>query len=137
MQDQDQEGVVVLLENAAGQIAFQLRDDNPEIRYPNHWGLFGGWTEAGESPQQTAIREIKEELSYSLDASRLVYLKVYADGEVKSHILRYSVTDELQDATLAEGQAFRFMTLADLQVRNVVPRHREFLEWYKRLEAFQ
>jgi 8-oxo-dGTP diphosphatase len=130
MNDQYREGVVVLLENADGQIAFQLRNNNLEIMYPNHWGLFGGWTEPGESPQQTAIREIEEELGYSLDASKLVYLKVHTDDEVKSHILHYPVTDELQDATLTEGQAIRFMTLVDLQDRDVVPRHRDILDWY-------
>ncbi len=132
MKDQLREGVVVLLENADGQIAFQLRDDKPEIMYPNYWGLFGGWAEAGESPQQTAIREIKEELGYVLDVSRLVYLEAHVDGEVKSHILRYPVIDDLRDATLTEGQANRFMTLADIREQNVIPRHREILEWYKR-----
>ncbi len=131
MKNQHREGVVVLLENAGGQIAFQLRDDNPEIMYPNYWGLFGGWMEAGESPQQTAVREIMEELGYSLDASRLVYLKMHDDGEVRSHILHCPVADELQDATLTEGQAIRFMTLADIQDQNVIPRHREIFEWYK------
>ena len=43
MMNQHREGVIVLLEKADGQIAFQLRDDKPEILYPNYWGLFGGW----------------------------------------------------------------------------------------------
>ncbi|HSD84209.1 MAG TPA: NUDIX domain-containing protein [Anaerolineae bacterium] len=137
MKEQHREGVVLLLEKADGQIAFQLRDDSPAIMYPNHWGLLGGWTEANESPQQAAIREIEEELGYSLDAAKLVYLKTHIDGEVKSHILRYPVTDELRDATLAEGQALRFMALADIWDQNVIPRHREILEWYKQLESFQ
>ena len=131
MNKQHQEGIVVLIENADGQIAFQLRDHNPEILYPNCWGLFGGWTETDELPQQTAIREIEEELGCSLDASKLIYLRLFVDGEVQSHVLRYQVTNELQDATLAEGQAIRFMTLADLQDRKVVPRHRKILEWYE------
>src|SRR5512147_2241946 len=97
VKEQHREGVVLLLEKADGQIAFQLRDDSPAIMYPNHWGLLGGWTEANESPQQAAIREIEEELGYSLDAAKLVYLKTHIDGEVKSHILRYPVTDELRD----------------------------------------
>ena len=130
MKDQYREGVVILLENTYGQIAFQLRDDNSEIMYPNYWGLFGGWMEAGESPQQTAAREIREELGYTLDMSKLAYLKAHTNGEVRSHILRYPITDELQDATLTEGQAMRFMTFADIQDWNVVPRHREILEWY-------
>lgn len=130
MKDRSREGVVILLESTDGQIAFQLRDDNPEIMYPNYWGLFGGWMEAGESPQQTAVREIREELGCTLDVPKLVYLKVHTDGEVKSHILQYPITNELQDVTLTEGQTMRFMTLADIQDCNVIPRHREILEWY-------
>lgn len=30
--------------------------------FPNHWGVITGMVEPGESPEQTALREIREEL---------------------------------------------------------------------------
>ncbi len=135
MMDMHREGVVILLENTHGQIAFQLRDDNPDILYPNYWGLFGGWMEVGESPQQAAVREVREELGYLVNPSSLVYLTVYIDGEVTSHLFHYSVADDLQDVTLMEGRAIRFMTLADIEKQRVIPRHQAMLKWYRHTEA--
>lgn len=39
----------------------QLRDNIPEIWYPDHWGLFGGSIDPGESPEQALAREVEEE----------------------------------------------------------------------------
>ena len=36
----------------------QLRDQKSGIFYPGHWGLFGGATDPGESPEQTLEREL-------------------------------------------------------------------------------
>lgn len=40
----------------------QHRDPKPEIFFPDHWGLFGGATDPGESDQQGLRRELREEL---------------------------------------------------------------------------
>ncbi len=31
-------------------LLLQLRDHKPDIFYPNHWGLFGGTVDHGETP---------------------------------------------------------------------------------------
>ena len=71
------EGVVILLENGDGQVAMQLRDDKPHVAFANHWGLFGGWLEAGESPAQAILREVNEELCRQLDTRKLAYIGLY------------------------------------------------------------
>jgi len=39
----------------------QLRDSNPAIFYPDHWGCFGGrWRPRGA--RRRAVRELREEL---------------------------------------------------------------------------
>ncbi|MBS0245073.1 MAG: NUDIX domain-containing protein [Proteobacteria bacterium] len=45
-----------------GRYLLQLRDDIPQIWYPDHWGLFGGAVDPGENEIQTLRRELKEEL---------------------------------------------------------------------------
>jgi len=66
----------LIIENADGEILLQLRDDKPDLEYPNCWGTFGGQVEEGETPQEALRREIKEELDYNVENPELyrVYL---------------------------------------------------------------
>ena len=52
----------LILENKKGELLFYLRDNKPNIPFPHHWDLFGGYIEEGETPEQALIREVKEEL---------------------------------------------------------------------------
>src|SRR5437764_10520129 len=40
----------------------QLRDARLDIWYPDHWGLFGGAIDPGETPLEALQRELEEEL---------------------------------------------------------------------------
>ena len=48
----------VILVDELGRVLMQLRDDNPKIMFPGHWGITGGAANAGETPEQTARREV-------------------------------------------------------------------------------
>lgn len=43
--------------------------------FPNHWGCPGGGTEGGETAEETAIREVKEETDLDFKPTNLVFLK--------------------------------------------------------------
>jgi len=131
------EGSVILFENSAGQLAFQLRDNRPDVSYANHWGLFGGWQESGEAPEQTIRREMRAELGLQLELSKLRYLRRYVDGDIISHVFQYPVTDEFRAETLLEGQRLEFMSLSDLEHHNVVPRHKSIVAWYTAHKSVQ
>ena len=55
-----------LLFDKNGKLLIYLRDDKPGISFPAHWDLFGGIMEEGETPEQTLVREVKEEIGIEL-----------------------------------------------------------------------
>lgn len=50
-----------------GKVALQRRDGGTPV-YPHFWGLFGGTVEEGETPGESMVREVREELGISLPA---------------------------------------------------------------------
>lgn len=128
--------VVVLLEDGAGQIALQLRDNLPGVGSRDQWGLFGGIIEPGEQPATAAVREIQEELGSILDARRLSFLRAFeTETGLRVHLFHYPVADELQHAVLREGQTYRFWTpeqilIGEITCKRVVLQHLAMLRWY-------
>ena len=116
-------GANVILETE-GKVVLQLRDDL------HLWGIFGGLVEDGEDPEETALREIGEELTISLDPDRLVLLKVFDGPRYESHLFHYTVGDELDGAALTEGIRFEAKSRDDLSPDEVVPWHWVMLDWF-------
>lgn len=47
------------------------RSDNGNI-FPGYWGLIGGFVDAGETPQEAAVREAKEEVGVEIEVLKFV-----------------------------------------------------------------
>ncbi len=62
---------IILVEG--GRYLLQHRDPKPEIFFPDHWGLFGGATEQGESDPEGLRRELMEELGLDFPESEFRY----------------------------------------------------------------
>jgi 8-oxo-dGTP diphosphatase len=57
---------MVLLFDRRGRLLVYLRDDKPDIPFPNHWDFFGSHVEEGETPEAALVREVKEEIGVDL-----------------------------------------------------------------------
>jgi 8-oxo-dGTP pyrophosphatase MutT (NUDIX family) len=91
----------------------QLRDQKAGIFYPDHWGLFGGALDPGETPDVALRRELLEELGFA--PHEISYFTEFsfdfAPHGGRRVIRRYYEvhvrSDEIATMTLGEGADFR------------------------------
>ena len=97
----------VLLFDRANRLVVYLRDDNPDIPFPNHWDFFGGHLEPYESPEQALVREVKEEVGIELKRWNFFRLYQCTQGDAYpniKHIYWAQIDRAAADLTLNEGQ---------------------------------
>ncbi len=96
----------IILENDKGEFLLALRDNKPDIPFPDHWDLIGGHVEEGESPEEALVREVKEELD--LDLKDYSFYKKYecltgdAYENIK-YIYHGKINIPIEEITLLEG----------------------------------
>jgi 8-oxo-dGTP diphosphatase len=100
--------VSALITNPAGAILLQLRSDNPDLEYANHWTLPGGYLEPGESLEAAIRREMLEEMKLDLPWEWVgVFHSRRGKGgrlRVANHIYRAVYSGPAGALTLTEGQ---------------------------------
>ena len=126
-------GCSIIFYNSEDEILLFLRDDKNSIPYPNTWDLLGGHLEAGESPEECIIREMKEELNLDLiNFSKFAQIEFHDRTE---HTFLKKLDVDTTELSLSEGQklgwfsikaideidlAFGFKPLVDLFCREVL-----------------
>ena len=115
-----------------------LRDDKPDIPWPNMWELPGGGREGDESPLECAAREVYEELGIHLTEDCLLWSKVYPsmlyEGRESIFMVGQLRQEQFDSITFGdEGQAYKLMNIEEfLTSSQVVPqlqgRLRDYLE---------
>lgn len=108
-----------------------LRDDKPDIPYPNHWDLPGGGRENDETPFECVAREVFEELGLTLTVDQVIWVKSYP-GMVnpdKQSIFMIGKINQEEFTSISfgdEGQTYQLMPVAEfLNNHKVIPQ----LQW--------
>ena len=119
----------IILDNK-NRVLLQLRDNKEEIFFPNHWGCFGGAIEPDESPKESLIRELKEELDIDINpklVEKFIDISFNTTTASEEKINRYYYVIRLESGfenkiNLGEGQAFEFFDSRSLlTIANVSP----------------
>jgi NDP-sugar pyrophosphorylase family protein len=121
-------GVSAILVNREGKVLLQHRDDNPAIRYPGHWALFGGSIEPGESPHAAARREIFEETGYNID--NLGLFRQFVQNGKREFAYAGEIDASLDELSLTEGQGMDYVRPEDLPGLLLRPDDKETLKAY-------
>ena len=122
------EGVSAILINNRGQVLLQQRDDNPAIRYPGHWSLFGGTIEDGESAPTAVAREVKEEIDF--DMKNFGLFREFVQNNKREFAFVGELSAELDELTLSEGQGMNVFYPSQLPELLIRPDDKETLKEY-------
>ena len=107
----------IILENDKGEILLYLRDNKPDIPFPNYWDLIGGHVEEGETPEEALLREVKEELD--IDLTDYTFYKKYecltgdAYENIK-YIYSGKINLPIEEVTLLEGVRPQYFSKAEI-----------------------
>jgi 8-oxo-dGTP diphosphatase len=122
------QGVSAILVNRDGQVLLQQRDNNPAIRYPGHWSLFGGTIEDDESPADAVAREVKEEIDFEMRNFGL--FREFVQNNKREFAFAGELSAQLGELTLSEGQGMNFFYPSQLKELQIRPDDKDTLEQY-------
>ena len=107
------EGASIALLNSRNEVLLFLRDNIPQIRFPNLWDLPGGMVEAGETPEKCIRREMLEEIDLKLERPSL--FKRYDLPDRIENMFWQRADIDISTTKLHEGQDMRWFSEADLR----------------------
>ena len=109
------------------------RDEKPGLRFSGMWDLPGGGREGDETPEQTAQREVFEELGIQLSNEQIVYKKSYpamVEQDMVGFFLGAEISqDQYRNIRFGnEGRRWALMSVSDFLAKDdIVPQHRKRL----------
>lgn len=136
-------GAAVVVIDPAGRVLLQQRDDDTPPEGYGRWAIPGGGSEAGETPRQTALREIEEET-----AIRLLTVTYFGSVQVQRHnerpdspdltIHMFFAREDWPESVIVvgEGLAFCYWSAEESRTLPMNPNGRHWLEHLLASDAF-
>lgn len=106
-------GSSLIFVNDLEQVLLFLRDDNPDIPYPNMWDLPGGHVENGETPRECICREMKEEMGLDIDGIEPFSVVQFEDRT--EYVFWKRMNLAINRIRLTEGQRLRWFSRDEVE----------------------
>lgn len=125
-------GTAIIIRNSDGKILLHHRDNNPNIKYPGTWVLFGGGNELGETPEQTIKRELMEELGIHIPEVSFYGNFRYedADEEHLQYVYFIELDLDLDKVELSEGAGLGYFSQEEINNLQLGFNIKEIIEDY-------
>jgi len=107
-EEMKRKGASIIFVNNKQQILLFLRDNIPDIPYPNMWDVPGGHVENFETPEKCIVREVKEEMNLTLDEFEL-FSKIEFEDRIE-YTFWAGVDFDIDEIKLTEGQKLKWFT---------------------------
>ena len=107
-------------------VLLQLRGSEPDVYAAGRWGIFGGHIEAGESPEDAALREMSEELGLHLERPLDLVVRRVDDGRER-FFFAAPLAVGLEDIRLGEGDGMALIAIERFDAFDIIDIHREVL----------
>lgn len=107
-------GCSIIFINDNKQVLLFLRDNKPDIPFPNMWDVPGGHVEANETPEQCIVREMKEEMGMELDGFQPFSVEEFDDRIEYAFWKKEDI--DISKIMLTEGQ--RLQWFGEDEVKN-------------------
>ncbi len=120
-----------LLDQVRNLVLLHKRDEKT-ANNPSVWAFFGGLSENAEKPQDTFVREIKEELVVNLLSNEVKKLRDYFNPDFNTHRnVFYAEFDSTLPLELSEGEDTGWFSLDEAFELPLSKRTREDLVYFK------
>ncbi|MCK5099031.1 MAG: NUDIX hydrolase [Desulfobacteraceae bacterium] len=110
-------GSSIIFLNDKREILLFLRDNIPDIPYPNMWDIPGGHVEKDETPKQCIVREMKEEMGLDLQDFREFNIVEFSDRV--EYVFWKKENLDISKIELTEGQYLKWFTEDDIRNTNL------------------
>jgi len=107
--------------------------DNKTKFNPNKWAFFGGLNEGNETPKQTFIRELEEEIGLKVKTEKVIALVNYLNEELNTYRYVFYVQSQANksELQLGEGAGFEWVPIKDLGQRDLTEKTKNDLQFFK------
>lgn len=117
--------VAAILENQKGEVLIAKRKKG---KLAGYWEFPGGKIEKGETPEQSLIRELNEEMNIEIEIGDFVGESVHLYDEVAIRLLAFKGKITGGDIKLADHEEYAWVDLDDLKKVNLAPADITFIE---------